>query len=956
MVPPEFAARGSTPACPGVTCRASSRAIAPASCLVPYVLLFAGLLFPGALLAVQQNTSSLAPSADLTASWPDSRERTLSAVLVDGEITVDGSLDEEAWARAIPASGFVQEEPFDGRAAVEETEVRVLYDEANIYIGAKLYESDPSRIARELTRRNDTGRAAGYLEFSFDTNLDRTTGYTFRVTAAGVQWDQYNYVDTSSDRSWAAVWDAAVRITNEGWVVEARIPLSQLRYVPSEVPQAWGISLARRRIADNERSSWAWVPRGFSGTVSRWGRLEGLVLPARSTNLEVLPYVMAGAGRAAGVDGDPFFRSTETTSGTGADMRMGLGSRFVLDAAVNPDFGQVEVDPQVINLSAFETFFPEQRPFFSRDDSLFDFGLAGRRNNLFYSRRIGRGPQGRAPVGAEFVDQPNQTRILGAAKVTGRTDGGLSLGALAAVTPEERGKAWIGESQEVVAYLAEPRTRYGTLRAQQELRGAQSRVGAIVTATDRGLPADGSMDFLAERALTAGVDFEHTWADRTWGLDGYWAASRVRGSADAISRLQRSSNHYFQRPDQDYLVLDPSATSLSGQEWRLQFQKLSGEHWTGSLWAGRRLPGFDVNDLGFSNTTERLNAGGRITYREREPGTHFQGYRFQLFGYRDWRNSVLKDRFSMSAWDEARKDGLVALSADFTLRNWWRVAMEVEHEPEVLSDVLARGGPLMVDPGSRSVSASWNTDRRNAVTWGASMEVERGSRGGKSASVGLDLDFRPAGGVSVSLGPEYSRERNPVQYVATLQDAGFEATYGSRYIFAEIEREEVSLDTRLDVVFSPTLSLRLFAQPLLSAGDFTRYRQLAQPSTFDFLEFPEGRPDGRDSMVGDGSPDGLRCVGGPLCRRDGQVYLDFSGDGVPDAAFADQSFTVRSLRGSAVVRWEYRPGSRIYLAWQQSRQDRIPFGTLEMDRDVRGVFSAPGEHFFMVKLDYWLDF
>ena len=337
-------------------------------------------------------------------------------------------------------------------------------------------------------------------------------------------------------------------------------------------------------------------------------------------------------------------------------------------------------------------------------------------------------------MGAEFVDQPNQTRILGAAKVTGRTDGGLSLGALVAVTPEEQGRVWIGESQEVVSYLAEPRTRYGTLRAQQELRGAQSRVGATVTATDRALPVDASMDFLPGRAITTGVDFEHTWADRTWGLDAYWAASRVRGSAEAILRLQRSVNHYFQRPDQDYQVLDPSATSLSDQEWRLQFQKLSGEDWTGSLWAGQRHPGFDVNDLGFSNTTERLNAGGRITYQEREPGTYFQGYRFQLFGFRDWRNSALKDRFSTSAWDEAPKDGRAPLSAD----------------------------------------------RRNALTWGASMEVERGSRGGGGASVGLEVDFRPASGVSVSLGPEYSRERSPVQYVATFQDSGFEATYGSR--------------------------------------------------------------------------------------------------------------------------------------------------------------------------------
>jgi hypothetical protein len=888
------------------------------------------------------------PLPEEAPSWPDSRDKTLRAHPRTAPIAIDGTLDEPDWAAAPVATGFVQEEPFDGQPALEDTEVRVLFDDDAIYIGALLRDSDPSRIASQLTRRDQTGRAAGYLEFSFDTNLDRSTGYSFRVTAAGVQRDEYNYDDTRSDQAWDGIWEAAVTHTAEGWVAEIRIPLSQLRYVPSEGPQTWGVNFARRRIADNERSAWAWRPRGLHGGVSRWGRLEGLVLPSASRRVEVRPYTMAGAERVTGDATNPFFEATQTTARIGTDVRIGLGSTFMLDAAVNPDFGQVEVDPQVIDLSAFETFFPERRPFFTQDDRMFDFSLSGRSNNLFYSRRIGRSPQGPAPAGATFTDQPGQTTILGAAKITGRTDAGLTLGALFAATSLERGRAFLGDQDDIVRYEAEPRSWYGTLRAQQEFRGAQSRVGGILTMVDRHLTEDGTLDLLPNRAFSGGLDFEHTWADREWALWGFLAGSHVQGSPAAMLGLQRSSNHYYQRPDQDYLVLDPSRTSLSGAEWRLQFERRGGEHWTGAVWAAQRTPGFDVNDLGFSRSTERLDGGARLRYQEREPGTWYQGYSFGFSTFHNWRHQALDDAFSPSVWRDAHKSGQVSLDARVTLRNWWNLNFDVEFAPEVLSDVATRGGPLMIEPGSWTFDIGVSTDRRDAISYGASFEWERGSRGGGEVAADFDVDFRPTSGLSLSLGPSYSRSTDPAQYVTRTTDAAYEPTYGARYVFAELDREELTLDTRIDIVLSPALTIQVFAQPLISAGSYRTYRQLLQASSFDFVDFEEGEAAA--------FREGVFCIGGTVCKREGRTYLDYTGDGISDTSFSERDFTVRSLRGSAVLRWEYRPGSRIYLAWQQRRQDRDTAGDFRVGRDAQALFSGAGEHFFMIKMDYWFDF
>ena len=880
-------------------------------------------------------------------AFPDSRQRTVRATRASGPIEIDGLLHEADWERAEPTSGFIQSEPFEGQPAMEGTEVRVLYDEENLYIGARMYDSDPDRIARQLTPRGVTGRAAGYFEFSLDPNFDRSTGYTFRVTAAGVQRDQYDYGDTRSEGSWDGIWESAVTIDDEGWIAEIRMPLSQLRFDPADGEQVWGVNFARRRIADNERTEWAFVPEGVHGNVSRWGRLEGLLLTEPRRYAEVVPYVLASGEMAPSTPGNPFFDGSDTSGRVGADIRYGLGSTFVLDVALNPDFGQVQVDPRVINLTAFETFFPERRPFFTRDDALFDFGLSGPQNNLFYSRRIGRSPQGGAPDGMDFASLPGETSILGAGKVTGRTPGGLSMGGLVAVTDRERGRGYVTETDEIFRFEVEPRTIYGTVRAEQEIREGQSRIGAILTATERDLPGNGDLDFLPRRASTGGMDFEHTWHDREWALEGFLAGTLVSGSNEAILRLQRSPNHYFQRPDQDFMPLDPEATELTGAEWRLQFARQGGRHWTGAVWAGQQTPGFEVNDLGFSTSTERLHSGMRLAYRQPQPGDIFQDYRFSFFTFHRWSNEVREDLFSVSSWQDTHKAGRYTLGSNFTFRNWWSLGLDVGHSAEALNDVMTRGGPVMLEPAAWDVGFSLNTDRRDDVSYGVGLDYERGSRGAHTFEADLSIDARPSDALSLSIGPSYRRSFDPAQYVTQFITADFEPTFGNRYLFGELSREQLSMDTSIDYVFSPSLSLQVFAQPLISSGRFDGFRQLAAARTFDFITFSEGESTS--------TTQGTNCVGGEFCRDEGRIHLDYTGDGKVDTSFREQNFNVRSLRGTAALRWEYRPGSRIYLVWQQRRQSQELVGSFDFSRDARAIFDAPGEHVFMLKVDYWLD-
>ncbi len=897
---------------------------------------FAAVVMGGALLA-----------ACLAAPLGAQDRPAVAAAARIGPVAIDGRLDDAAWRTAPVAKGFVQQEPVEGAPAVHATEVRILFDDGALYVGARMFDSEPGSIARQLVRRDEEGNA-DWFAVGFDPRLDRRTAYVFFISAANVQRDMYVYNDDDADDAWDAVWASAVHADSLGWTAELRIPLSQLRYVASSEVQTWGVNFARGRIRSNEETHFSLMSDLRQGMVSQFGTLTAMRAAHAARRIELRPYVVGGGQFEPAEAGNPFRDGSTSTSRAGMDMRYGLGSSFTLDATVNPDFGQVEADPAVINLTAFETFFQERRPFFVEDARIFDFTLSGGNNRLFYGRRVGRSPTGQAPDTSDFDHVPDAARILGAAKITGRTSGGLSLGAIAAVTERATGRAFYSGTNQTRSFLAEPGAVHGAVRARQDFADGASTLGAIATVQRRQLPADGSFDVLPANAISGGVDWEHQWRDRTYAFFGYVAGSHVRGDSTAMIRIQRSSAHFLQRPDATRLRVDSSATSLSGMDWRMTVEKRRGTHWTGSAWAAQVTPTFEVNDLGFSSRQEVLDGGARVSYREITPGQRLRSYRVSASTFHNWSHEALDQVWSAKSWGDAHVAGSVSLNADVTLLNYWEIGANLSLRPELSDRSGTRGGPMMIAPRSAQWSLDLATDDRRPFVIEPSIEVERRALGaGGREEFALGVGFRPSSRVQLTVEPRYEQSRG-TQFVGRTTALPYAATFGTRYLFADLARKELGLETRVDVTFTPHVTLQLYAQPLISSGDFLSYKQLVQPRSFAFSEFAPG------AYVGGATP---TCSGGRTCQApDGRRLIDFDSDGVSDYSFTDRDFNVRSLIGNAVFRWEYRPGSTLFLVWQRQQEEEVMRGDFALGRDTRALFGAPARNVFLIKASYWLGF
>ena len=517
--------------------------------------LLAALILPVSPLGVvaqdSDNESALAPadvSLESARSAEGDRSRSAANALdafapIPDDMRLDGIMDEPIWETARVFTGFTQEQPVEGVPAEHDTEVRVVFGDGAIWVAARMWDPEPERIVARLDRRDSRGQSDSF-SMHLDPNLDGLTGYMFGLSAANVQRDMYMFSDDQLDGAWDAVWSSAVNIDEHGWTLEMRIPLSQIRYEASDEPQTWGINFFRERTSSAERSYYSLVSQLRRGRVSQMGRMDGVRVTRPSRRFEVLPYVVTSHHRGPSDPDNPFFSGTTTSGRVGVDLSYGLGAAFTLDATINPDFGQVEADPAVINLTAFETFYDEQRPFFVEDARIFDFGLSGGRNQLFYSRRVGRAPSGNIPGDPLFTDVPANTSILGAAKLAGRTSGGLSVGVLGAETGSEHGRSALGDGT-TDEFLVEPRAQYGVVSLAQDFNGGTTQVRGMGTAMSRELPGDGSFDWLPSSAFNGGLRFEHQWSDRAWALWGFLAGSHVRGDEEAITRIQRASNHYF---------------------------------------------------------------------------------------------------------------------------------------------------------------------------------------------------------------------------------------------------------------------------------------------------------------------------------------------------------------------------------------------------------------------------
>jgi hypothetical protein len=623
----------------------------------------------------------------------------------------------------------------------------------------------------------------------------------------------------------------------------------------------------------------------------------------------------------------------------GLDLKYRLASNVTLDATVNPDFGQVELDPSVINLTAFETRFDEARPFFVEGADIFGFseggpgGSTGRPPQLLYSRRIGASPTGSAPSAAAYSDVASATTILGAAKVTGRTEGGWSLGMLEAVTDEETAR-YVDASQSSGEVVVEPRTNYLAARLRRQVGGGETRFGILGTAVNRALSGSGMQDRLHRSAYSGGLDFAHEWSNRTYRVSAALTGSRVSGSPEAIARTQRSSTRYYQRPDANHLDLDPTATSLTGYYGMIELSKQAGA-FTARVAGALASPGYEVNDLGFQSASDRVILDTHLQYNQPVPGRLL----------RNWSVSGGPDVVWSYAGD--RVHGEINGSLNFQLLSYWGGGVRLAYNPVNDDDRLTRGGPIAATPGRFSQSVNISSDSRQAVIARANYDRATSSDGGWSHSAGLNLTVNAHELVDLQLRPNVSRRFETAQYVAAQTDPLAAGTYGRRYVFADLGQTTVSLATRVNVTLSPTLSLQLYAEPFISAGDYSGLKEFARPGSFDFLRYGED-------------------VGTVAQQADGIYVVDPDGGG-PAAQFTvpNRDFSYRSLLGNAVLRWEWRQGSTLYLVWQQRRISALdnlgPDGTdawigdFELGRDVGDVFATPADDIFAIKVNYWLN-
>jgi hypothetical protein len=862
---------------------------------------------------------------------PTGRERpSVAAARTTSQVVIDGRLDEPDWQRAAVAGGFLQKDPDEGRPATEATEVRILFDDTAIYVGARMFDRDPAAIARRVTRRDgDPEGVSDAIHVGFDPRHDHLTGAVFTVTAAGTQSDAALFNDSWDDDSWDAVWDSAVSIDDRGWIAELRIPLSQLRFETGD-GQTWGLHVVRYIQRRAEEDWWALVGKKESGLVSLAGHLTGLDVRGRR-HLALLPYTTArGEFIGAVPAGDPFGRSSSVAGGLGLDVKWGITGSLTLDATINPDFGQVEVDPAVVNLTAFETFFEERRPFFLEGADVIDnFGRNGatgymgfNRSNptLFYSRRIGRQPQGRAP--GEYVDAPTSTTILGAAKLTGKTPGGWSFNLIEATTAREFADTAAGDARGRAE--VEPVTNYFVGRLRRDL-GQRAGVGVITTAVHRGLRDAALESQLVSQSYLAGVD-GHVFLDRgrEWVVTSGLSGSYVSGSESAILRLQRSSARYYQRPDASHLELDPSARTMTGWNVQLDFNRNAGNFRpNASLWAVS--PGYEVNDLGFQTSADR--AGGHLAFAWRKT----QPDRFSRF-----RQLMAAKWYAWNMDRDLIGDGLYT-SASVTWPNYWSSGAGVHAGRQVHSDRLTRGGPIMRSPAFLNVFAQVESDERKPVIVSIEGSYSTESGGGWSANGELSLTVRPAPALSVEVGPEWTREFNDAQYVRAVADAAATATSGSRYVFGELSQTEVSMATRVNLLLSPKMSLQVYAQPLLSAGRYATFKEAAAPRTYRFTRY------GLDA--GSIAYDAVRNL---------YAVDPASGGGGRPFSFDNPDFNFKSLRVNAVFRWEFRPGSTMYVVWTQDREHTARAGRLELGPDASTLWRAPSDNVLMVKVSYWL--
>ncbi|MFP2996876.1 DUF5916 domain-containing protein [Spongiivirga sp. MCCC 1A20706] len=827
---------------------------------------------------------------------------------------IDGILDDKSWDIVEWGTDFIEQNPDENTPPLHQSKFKLTYDSKFIYVGIRCFDKEPEKIEKRLSRRD--GFQGDRITVIFDSYHDKRTAFSFTITAAGVKGDEFVSQNGDNwDESWNPIWYVATNTDTEGWTAELKIPFSQLKFGKAK-EQIWGFQLSRLIFREQERSVWQRIPVDAPGFISEFGELHGLIDIEPQKQLEIQPFTVLQYDTFPTEAGNPFRDGDDFKLNGGLDAKIGITNDLTLDLTVNPDFGQVDADPGAIALDGFQLFFPEQRPFFVENKNIFDFRFANRQDNVFYSRRIGRSPQGSANVlSGEFVDQPTNSTILGAAKFSGKTKNGWSLGLLESVTGEMF--AEVDNNGERRKELVEPLTNYLVVRAQKDFNERNSFIGGIFTATNRNLEG---LDFLRKAAYTGGLDFQHNWKDRQYYIEGNIVASHVTGSEEAIERTQRELTHLFQRVDADHVEVDPTRTSLTGTGGRFEGGKQGGGNWrynAGIIW---RSPELELNDVGFLRQADQINQFAEVRWQTLKPTKSFRNI---SVGAEQTSSYDFQGNYNRIQWE---------MQTNLNWINNWFTEVGVGHKPRIFTNTFLRGGPRWRFSDENFVFAFAGTDntKRFRTVIGHVYSAARQNNFSFRRYV-LRFQYQPFNAMNISINNSLENNPNRTQYVTETSFDGI-----PRYITANIKQKTFSSTIRINYSINPNLSIQYYGQPFISRGRYKEFNFVNNSIAEDLNE--------RVTLYNDN-----QIQFDPISNR---YVIDEDTDGLTDYTISNPDFSFVQFRSNLVMRWEYIPGSEIFLVWSQGVTGfGDPSDTLlgSLDNEILG--QKP-ENTFLLKATY----
>ncbi|HEX2394409.1 MAG TPA: DUF5916 domain-containing protein [Bacteroidales bacterium] len=839
---------------------------------------------------------------------------------------IDGLMNDACWEQVEWGGDFIQSRPKENVPPSQFTSFKIVYDDNNLYVFIKAYDSIPSKISKRLSRRDNF--EGDMVSIMIDSYYDQQTAFSFTAMASGTKGDELISQDGNYfDESWDPVWYLKTSIDGEGWNAEMRIPFSQLRFGKKDA-HTWGIQLTRQIFRNEEQSTWQFIPKGSPGLVHLFGELHGINNIRPKRQIELMPYLSAKTERFKKEEGNPFLDGKSSSVYGGLDGKFAITNDFTLDLSVNPDFGQVEADPSEVNLTAFETYFSERRPLFVEGKNIYEFQPSNTivinnfySDNLFYSRRIGRYPHYTPSNDTQHVKMPEATRILSALKLSGKTRKGLSVGILESLTANE--KADLEYNDLRTKESVEPFTNYFVGRVQQDFNKGETTLGGIVTAVNRNID-NPALNYLHTAAYTGGIDFKHSWKERAWYFAGNVEFSNVQGKKEAIIATQESSARYFQRPDADYVSVDSNLTSLSGYGSTLKLGRTSNKLVQFETSFTVRSPGLEFNDIGYMRYSDLIHHGAWVAFNKRDP--------FAIFN-----NFYLNTNYWMY-WDFSGKltSSLLNTNWHMQFKNRWNVNFNLTRHMKNISNDLLRGGPSFRLPGTTELNLNVFTDQTKKLFLYAGNYRGFGDLKNFTATDYYGgIVAQPLNALSVSLEPDFLIINKKLQYVSTANHDG-----NLQYLFAELDQKTLLFTFRLNFTINPELSIEYYGQPFVSSGKYYNYKKITDPDANKFENrYAVFRPDQITYNTGSNNYD-----------------VDENPDGTVDYSISNPDYNFRQFRSNLVVRWEYRPGSTLFLVWSQGRTSTASDGKFSFGNDVKDLFTEQPHNVFLVKLSYWLPF